>query len=152
MRKSGGSNIVIASPTEVTIHPAVILDPNAAQNLNSWDLTQESRSVRSENIRQQGRPISPDTFCQHLAICLTLWETPLLTAMPIAMNPLFLTVLKEPATSNHCQAVERKTHGFTHPHESIDGSHFGQHMGRVAALLVALFKPSMLFEDGEHRV
>jgi hypothetical protein len=38
--ESGGSNIVMAWPTEVTIHPAVILDPNAAQNLNSWDLTQ----------------------------------------------------------------------------------------------------------------
>jgi len=74
--ESGGSNIVIASPLNLTIHPAVILDPNAAQNINSWDLTQESRSVCSENIRQQGRPISPDNFCQRLAICLTLWETP----------------------------------------------------------------------------
>src|SRR5712691_6648939 len=38
--ESRWSNIVIASPTDVTIHPAVILDPNAAQNLDSRDLTQ----------------------------------------------------------------------------------------------------------------
>ncbi len=38
MRESRGSNIVIASPMDVTIHPVVILDPDAAQNLDSRDL------------------------------------------------------------------------------------------------------------------
>lgn len=70
----------------------------------------------------------------------------------IAINPLLLTVLKEPVTGNHGKAVERKAHGFTNAHESIDGSHSGQHRGRVAALLLALFEPSVVFEDGQHRV
>jgi hypothetical protein len=150
--ESRRSNIVIASPTDVTILPIVILDPDAAQNLDSWDLTQQGRSVWREDLGQQGRAISPDDFCQRLAVRLTLWETTLLNPMPIAMNPLFLTVLKEPVTGNNGKTVERKAHGFTNAHKSIDGSHSSEHMGRVAALLLALFEPSMFFEDGEHRV
>src|SRR2546421_2949874 len=37
-------NIVIASPVDLTIYPAVILDPDATQDLDCWGRAQQGRS------------------------------------------------------------------------------------------------------------
>src|SRR5262245_23136465 len=39
-----GRNIIIASPADLTIHPAVVLDPDATQDLNCWDRAQQGGS------------------------------------------------------------------------------------------------------------
>src|SRR5258708_3054540 len=37
-------NIIIASPVDLTIHPQVILDPDAAQDFDGWDHAQQGGS------------------------------------------------------------------------------------------------------------
>lgn len=61
-------------------------------------------------------------------------------------------MLKQPVTSDNGQTIERKAHGFAHAHEAIDGSHFGQHMGRVGALTLAFLEPALFFEHGQHGI
>jgi hypothetical protein len=40
----------------------------------------------------------------------------------------------------------------THAHESIDRSHFGQHMGRVGSLALPLLEPALFFKDSEQSI
>lgn len=59
---------------------------------------------------------------------------------------------KPPLGSCNGEAVEGKAHGLPDAHEAIDGSHFGQHMGRVSSLALSLLEPALFFKDSYHGI
>ena len=72
--------------------------------------------------------------------------------MPIAVKPLRGAQGQQPPSSDNGDAVECKAHGRACAHESIDRSHFGQHMGRVSSLALPLLEPALFFKCSEHSI
>src|SRR5215472_18389426 len=110
------------------------------------------RSLCSIHICQQGQAISTDEFSHDLTLLLALWKASLFNAMAIAVKPLRVTMGQKPVSSDDGQTVECKAHRLPNAQESIDGSHFGQHMCRVGSLALSLFEPAMLFEHRQHGI
>jgi hypothetical protein len=54
---------------------------------------------------------------------------------------------QQPLESSNGETVEGKAHGLADAHEAIDGSYFGQHMGRVSSLALSLLEPTLFFKD-----
>src|SRR2546421_1214929 len=145
-------NILITAPAQLALLIEVILDPDLTQDLDGWDLTEQLWRSRIKNSCQQRRAVSANQFCQGLTLSPTRGQARLLDAMAIAIQPLLLTMSKQPVTSDNGQTVESKPHGFTHTHESIDGANLGQDVGGISALLLPLLEPAALFEQGQHGI
>jgi hypothetical protein len=82
-----------------------------------------------------------------LTLLLALWEASFLNPVPIAVKPLQVAMGQKPLESSNGEAVEGKAHGLAHAHEAIECSHFGQHMGGVSSLALALLEPALFFKD-----
>src|SRR5947209_614617 len=77
------------------------------------------------------RADSANHFSQGLRLSAPRAQARLLDRMVIAIQPLLLTMSKQPVTSDNGQTVQSKPQGFTHTHESIDGANLGQDVGGI---------------------
>ncbi len=86
--------IVVAAPVKLPLDPDRVLQPDAPQDLDRRDLTQEDRSIGGVESAQQVRPILADPFRLGLTVLLTAWKATFLNAMSIAIQPFRLTVVE----------------------------------------------------------
>src|SRR5215471_20346674 len=74
------------------------------------------------------------------------------SAMSIAIHPVSIAMGQKPVPCDNSKTVEHKTHGLSDAHQTIDRTHFGQHMRRVGSLTLSLLEPALFFEDSQHRI
>ena len=133
------------SPVQVAIFVAIILHPDASKDFHGRNLAQKGRGSGSKDVREQGPSISSNGFGYRQAAGGVFGEGFLLDAVPVAVQPLVLTVPQQPVTRDDGQTVESGPQGFSDTHEAVNRAHFGQDMGGVGALSPACFEPSLLF-------
>src|SRR5450631_2154609 len=117
MERDAGGIFSRSTPLNHIFDALIILDPDPAQNVYSWNLAEPlgCRWIK-EGIQQRSSLLS-DFFGKSQARLFRAWT--------IALHPLWLTMGTQPLRGHHRKAVESRTHGFPDTQHAVEGADLG---------------------------